>query len=1050
MSAPPRRPRDHAARERAATDFATNLVVSAGAGTGKTTLLVERILTAIGSGHAPLSAIAAITFTDKAAGELRHRLASGLRELADLARGGSAGSEASSARNAYAWLTGNAIADPPSIVARAKDAEAKLDRATVATIHGFCAEILRAHPLESGLPPGFSADRGLAGRRLAAEDWSPFLEEELGPAGSREELWARVLRTFSLPKLEEIAPVLAGGATSTTALCGAFPTVDLQAALGPEAQRLADEIRAAADRTAGLSDAPREWLDQAERALRVFAGSGAAIARAAIESSSRLDAGMPKIGTKVTLSDSETLKALEQRSLPFVRGLRLLDEKAEVDLLAVLLPFARRLRARQARFGLIDFEGLLVRARDLLRDLPSVRDTLKRRYRMILVDEFQDTDPIQYDIVFFLAEREGESVADAYETRLTPGRLFIVGDAKQSIYRFRGADYAAYRRAVRHVLAQGGAELSLTSNFRSTAAVLRPINELFAEPGSSLWRSSAYLPRYEPIEAERENDGTPAVEVWTTSVGEDALAGERRRAEGVALAAEISAIAGPARSWRYNDVLVLFRGFSDLPPYLRALREAGVPFVVSGGRNFFERTEIVQALAVLRAVADPNDQVAHLAYRRSPAGGVPDTELAAGAAGGGAALPATVSAEERLATLRSEVARLPVDAAVRHVLDASGLVALSGLAFEAAQRVANLEKLALAASELAREGRATLLETLDALEEGFESDEEGDSPLADAEQDAVRVMTIHKAKGLEARVVILADTAAERSNRTPRRFKARLVRVASGEFVVLEGPKFRNGAAIAASIDDARHLEAENVRLLYVALTRARDRLFVFAGGKSAGAWGDALSAWGAGVTHRVLAEAPFRPRPDAAPPVGAPDAVARFEAAAAAVLTLAAPPFRSPSDLSDGGEPASAIEGTLDPALARAVGRIVHARLAGLKTPDTGEARDEAERVLATFEASPLAARLATLEILGREVPLLLGEDQVLWRGAIDLLYRDSRGVIVVADYKTDTSDDGASALHGEQLGVYVRAVRRAMPGERVRAELWMLRSGRVIELEA
>src|SRR5204863_7599185 len=142
---------------------------------------------------------------------------------------------------------------------------------------------------------------------------------------------------------------------------------------------------------------------------------------------------------------------------------------------------------------------------------------------------------------------------------------------------------------------------------------------------------------------------------------------------------------------------------------------AAIPFVVSGGRTFFERTEIVQAMAVLRAVADPDDPVALLAYRRSPAGGVPDTELAAAAP---VPRPALDAADRRLAALRLAAERLPADAAVRHVLDASGLVTLSGLAFEAAQRVANLEKLTLAASELARDGHRTLPETLDALEEG--------------------------------------------------------------------------------------------------------------------------------------------------------------------------------------------------------------------------------------------------------------------------------------------------------------------------------------------
>ncbi len=1050
MRAARRLPRDHAARARAATDFATSLVVSAGAGTGKTTLLVERVLTAIGAGKAPLSAIAAITFTDKAAGELRHRLAAGLSELAALARGGSSGTEPSSAKNAFAWLTESSVADLATIAARADDAEAKLDRATVTTIHGLCAEILRAHPLASGLPPGFSADRGLAGWRLAEEEWTPFIENELGPAGRRGELWARVLRSFNLTKLAEIARVLAGGSISDVALRGELPAFDLSAAIGGEAARVADAIRRAVDATPGLTKAPREWLDEAERALRVFATEGASAARSAIEASSRLDEAMPKVRTaKVPKADADALEALEERALPFVRGLLVFDERTEADLFEAVRPFARRLRERQTRSGIVDFDGLLVRARDLLRDDRAVRDTLKRRFKMILVDEFQDTDPIQYEIVFFLAERDGLHASDAYETRLAQGRLFIVGDAKQSIYRFRGADYAAYQRAIGHVLDQGGAALSLTSNFRSVPAVVHPVNALFAEPGSPLWRASDYLPPYEPIEAEREDDGSPAVEVWTTSVGSDASAGKRRRAEGLALAAEVAAIAGPERRWRYDDVLVLFRGFSGLAPYLRALREAAVPFVVSGGRNFFERPEIVQGMAVLRAVADPEDHVALLAYRRSPAGGVPDTELAAGAADAEASLPNLAAADERLAKIRSEVLLLPVDAAVRHVLEASGLVALSGLAFEAAQRVANLEKLCLAASELSRDGRRTLLETLHALEEGFESDDEGDSPLADAGRDAVRVMTIHSAKGLEARVVILADTAAGRSNRGLTRFKARMARHSLGEFVRLEGPRFANGVAIAASLDDARHDEAEDVRLLYVALTRARDRLFVFSGGSRNPGWNDALASWSAGVTHRILAEVTRHRSAGSAPAVGAPDAVLRFEAAAAAVLSLAAPPFRSPSESGDDGTAPSAIEGALAPSVARAVGRIVHARLAGLNTPDVGEPLAEAESILRAFARSPLAAHMDALEILGREVPMLLSEDGARWQGAIDLLYRDRDGAIVLADYKTDASDDGAIARHGGQLRVYLRTVRRAMPGQRVRAELWMLRSGNVLEVD-
>src|SRR5262249_45373577 len=163
-------------------------------------------------------------------------------------------------------------------------------------------------------------------------------------------------------------------------------------------------------------------------------------------------------------------------------------------------------------------------------------------------------------------------------TTLAPGRLFIVGDAKQSIYRFRGADYAAYRRAVSHVVSQGGRELSLTTNFRSLPSVLAPINALFADPSPS-WTPSPYLPPYEEIEAHRTSEeDARCVEVWSPVLPKKALAADRRRLEAAALAREIGTFAGPGNRWRYADVLLLLRGFREAGVYLRALRAQRIPF----------------------------------------------------------------------------------------------------------------------------------------------------------------------------------------------------------------------------------------------------------------------------------------------------------------------------------------------------------------------------------------------------------------------------------------------------------------------------------------
>jgi ATP-dependent helicase/nuclease subunit A len=1075
-------PGDHLARERAATDFTTNLVVTAGAGTGKTTLLVERVLNAVGSGRAPLSTIAAITFTDKAAGELRERIAVGIEELRALSLGEGGGERPTAATRAYGHLVSRLGIASDLVAERSLRALADLDRASITTIHGLCAEILRRHPLESGVPPGFSVDRGTAMLPLVDEAWERFLEEELGSLGTRGTLWARLLDVISLGDARAIARGLVRGAVPDDLLAGPYRAADLVAALSQEARELEERLSALRVEIPRITPAPSEFLTAAREALSALAGGRLDDASAAIARSKRLTRGeLPEFESKhVSAAEAAPLVVASRRALALLRVVRDADEETAGAVFLAVAPLARRLRDSLVRRGLVDFDALLVRTRDLLRDRVDARRAVRARFRMILVDEFQDTDPVQYEIALFLAESVSGTARDAYTASLEPGRLFIVGDAKQSIYRFRGADFAAYRRAIDRVLIQGGEALALTSNFRSEASIVEAVNALFSAPGT-VWRPSPTLPDYEPIAAVRPRGSGPSVTVGTIAPTGRGLASDRRRMEGLAIAGEIVRIAGPGAAYRFGDVLVLFRGFSDVALYLRAFREARIPFVVSGGRTFHERPEIVQALAVLRAVADPADAVALLAFLRSPAGGVPDAELrthaeSRGAWGEGAiadvrTCPTLASAFARLLKLRADVVGRQVDDAIRRVLEGTGLIVLGALAFEGAQRVANLDKLIRAAEEVAREGRLGLIETLDALEDVFEAEPEGDSPLSDESDDAVRVMTIHKAKGLEAPVVVLADTAAgRRVGRGPEPWSVDIVPGTRGQDIGIKGPRLKNGAALLRDLEDADHEPAEDVRLLYVALTRARDRLIVLGGLPGARSpWIDALRAWGYDaenppgdgarigqgmVLHRRLDPLASTGLSRPAPPTGAPEAVATQEAAIGRAVADAAAAFMSPSTSEDrppdDDEDESMRSGGLEPSLARAIGIAVHRRLAMFDGDLAALTRDlapESAAILRLFATSPLAARLAALDVLGREVPLLFEENlRTRWSGTIDLLYREPDGTIVVADYKTDAALEGALERHREQLRVYAEGVRRAIPGARVRAELWMLRHGAVI----
>ncbi|HJQ97682.1 MAG TPA: UvrD-helicase domain-containing protein, partial [Candidatus Polarisedimenticolaceae bacterium] len=948
------------------------------------------------------------------------------------------------ARRALAHLVARR-ASLPQVAEQCRASALHLDRAAVTTIHGFCAEVLRSHPIEAGLPPGFSVDRGPASLRLAREEWEAFLEAELGPDAPREEVWRAALAVLGASELERLGRDLASGAIPDAVLASSYRPVDFAATLGRASAEVVPRLRAALD-TRGLTEAPRAWIGEALAVLEPASRGDLAGARRAFESADRLDDPLKARTKNIDKEDGRRVEAIARTALDLVRAIGRIDEDAISAALEAVLPYARRLREQLHASGLVDFDTLLVATRDLLRDHLDVREALKSRFTSILVDEFQDTDPIQYEIVFFLAEIAGGGSRDAWAARLAPGRLFIVGDAKQSIYRFRGADYGAYRRALLRVKAQDGVELSLTANFRSVPGVLGPINDL-----GRAWRPSEHLPAYEAIEAERPDAAVPAVEIWTTPDG-TAAADVRRRSEGRAIAAEIRAL--HASGVPYGAVLVLMRGFASVSLYLRELREAGIPFVASGGKTFYARPEIVQAIGVLRAVADETDPIARLAYLRSPAGGVPDAELLTGS-------PTLSSAEQRLAALRAEIATIPVDVAVRHVLERSGLFALNALGFEGAQRVANLEKLAADASEFARDGRLSLLELIDALEERPRGEEEGDSPLADEQTDSVRIMSIHKAKGLEAPVVILADAAAGRNFHPQRDWRVGIDREGGHERLTIEGPGLANTACAIKRVQNRAHDAAEDTRLLYVALTRARERLIVVAGVNRNGPspWIDALRTWGYdprstlssgdtlhGGTVSFRSIDPPQPSPSipAGVPAGELDAVERYNVAGRA--SWAATLIHAPSARAT----PIATSSTIDADLARAVGSAVHLELAGLAPRAVPEAvAAEARAILARFAASPLSKRLAALEVIGREIPILhRDEGGVLWRGSLDLLAREPDGTLVVIDYKTDAELEGAKLRHRDQLSIYVEALRGAMPSSSCRAELWMLRHDEIVPL--
>jgi ATP-dependent helicase/nuclease subunit A len=1104
---------DAAARRRATTDFATNLVVLAGAGTGKTSLLVERMLTAIVAGIAPITKLAAITFTDKAAGEMRKRLALGLDRLRALARGEAADDEPNEADRAFDYLVGEGGIPTRQIAGRALAALEELDQAKVTTIHGFCSELLHEHPVAAGVDPSFAVDSGEHAETVSRSCWKEFVARELGSGARRAELWKRLLSRLTLADVGVVARMLAGFHVPETLLRTPVTLPSLRELFGSQALALAAEIDALLDRQSGATDKTLAYFASVRKALEAFGRSDLDAFRERVEADpelvARFDRSAPAPNLRLSGVSPEEFEKVAGESFRLARALYSADDELAALLVEAIAPFALEFRETFLRQGHLSFDGLLALARNLLRDHPEVRCELKRRYRMLLVDEFQDTDPLQYEIVMFLAEKPDARARDALDAELEPGRLFVVGDAKQSIYRFRGADYGAYRRAVERIEECGGQSLYLVANFRSLRGVIDPVNHLF-EASGGCWSASDYQPSYVRIEPVREDDGNPngpAVELWTVELSEGALAEARREAEGQVIAREIGRLVDEGVC-RYAEITILFRAFTRIAHYLRPLRQHGIPFVVDGGKDFLERPEVAQLMATLRTLAQPADQAALLAFLRSPAGGVADTELKEFADGGchwnwqtrpsPQRFPLIASRFELLRSLARETRHLPADAVVRRVVERAQLLPLGAAAFEGAQRVANLRKLAAAGGELSRDGRLSLDEVVEALKAGRIANLETDPPLTDDASQAVRITSIHRMKGLENRWVILPDLARQEVRRGLESNRVEVARM-PGERLALavKASRTLNSTALWLERENELHGSAEETRVLYVALTRAKDRLVVVAGpSRREARWVTALSPWGydpeqppadgetllgGKVLHRHLLPGAATTRPT--PRLAHEDtrrAVRGFESAVEALHARARPPFAAPSGLEEEAGFASGRGSELLPRLAarrelgRAVGIVIH-RLLAWWSGDEGdidrllsafassaaraEGVEEAElvgevrEILDGFLGSPLAREFLRVEIIGREVPMLLRrEEGVTFRGSIDLLYRETDGVPVVADYKTDreTNEVVLRDRYREQLGVYSRAVQHALElSRRPRAELWLLRSGRRIAVD-
>ncbi|MBV6431906.1 MAG: ATP-dependent helicase/nuclease subunit A [Bryobacteraceae bacterium] len=841
---------DGAARERIRHSLGESLLVEASAGTGKTSEMVRRIVNVLRAGLATIDRIVAVTFTNKAAGELKLRLRQELDRMRGEARDGEE--------------------------ARLEHALAHLEEAAIGTIHAFCAQILRERPVEARIDPDF---------------------EELDERGARR-VYEQVFRRWLQNKLNEDAPGL------RRAL----------ARLAVREQRDQDTTPIESLQYAGWSliewrDFPRAWK-RPPLAREEVIGQLLEHVKTLVPHIGRYKAELME-----PVRDLQVWMEREPRDYDMLEGLlfklhriwkrreRQVPDKILFQALANFRPYAEADLAAQLReemwelvdlydqakrrAGQLDFVDLLLEVRNLVRDNAEVRGYLQQKYSHLFVDEFQDTDPLQAEILLLL------SASDTRQTELlkitpAPGKLFLVGDPKQSIYKFRRADVQIYRILRASLEARGVGLVRLSRSFRSTPGIQQCVNAAFSAEMTG--DEEAAQAEYAPLEPYREElGGQPAV----VALPAPRPYGKRDISNKAIDECLPRAVTGFVEwlvresGWRVVEpeggapvpieprhICILFRRFTNYGrditrDYARSLEDRGVPHLLVGSKSFHEREEIDTVRAALTAIEWPEDELAVFAtlkgamfaipdhtllcfrheYRRlHPFHGYPESMAAE--------YEAVKQALDLMAELHRERNRRPIAETLYLLFEATRAWASFASRPAGNQVLANVRRVI----DLAREYESTSgISFRGFVEELSRKSERAEAPAVEDGAEGVRIMTVHSAKGLEFPVVVLADMTANISHEAPERYiepgaglcAMRLLGCSPLELIAEE------------KLEKKRE-QAEGIRVAYVAATRARDLLVVPVVGDAE------RNGWVSPLNKAVYPHAETRRRPHTA--AGCPD----------------------------------------------------------------------------------------------------------------------------------------------------------------------------------
>lgn len=1041
---------DQAQRDRIANDLGTTMLVEAAAGTGKTTSMIARMVAMLAEDRCTIDAMAAVTFTRKATAEMRSRFQIALEKAV-------------------------AGAEGPRR-ARLNGALDQLERCFIGTIHSFCARLLRERPIEAGIDVAFEEldeHQEFRLRRAAWDEYVAQLHARNDPLLAELEQLSLELReleeayidfavypdvkewpteqvVIEQRELDEATQALRGYAAHMETIAPTLtvdPGYDTLMPLYGEVPRHLRHARPGhpgdlidiLDRIAGANVVQRNWPGGKSQGARE-----------------------KKIWQQFTDRHAEPL-AHRRRRQRYAPSLRVLQGAAAVYN-----------RMREAA-GALSFEDLLIRAAALLRDKPDIRRYFRRRFGHLLVDEFQDTDPIQAEVMLLLTA-DDDHQPDWRSCRPRPGSLFVVGDPKQSIYRFRRADIVTYSE-VRHIIKACGSVVELTSNFRSIRPVIEWINGVSTKklfPKEADDTTPVDCPMHAARRGADDGDIRGVLRLDIPDACKDREGVAEYEAELIARVIRSAVgqrtVAGTGRPARFGDFLVLTWQRQSLIVFAQKLQALGIPVEVTGGTAVNDVEEVALLHAALAAVVGADDPVALVGALRSELFGISDADLYRFARSGGQfnyrhpndGVEISDNLDAALGRLRIHAQwfeQMPAAAAIERIAGDLGLTARALAAAGGPDRAGAvckaIELLRAASGE--RWTAADLVEYLGGLVHADEFPERHDGmPVQPHREPPVRVMNLHQAKGLEAPVVFLADGAG-RFTQDPLAHIDRSGQVPRG-YLSVRGLKWNNTRRQLAEPPgweqirnlEKQFLEAEGKRLVYVAMTRAGSQLVISKPGSRRAASRNPWSAVAGEVADDQVLERPPEPESNAVPTrrlaMTAPQDAAQesrrrwgrmvtptYRLAAAKEITVRGG-VKQVAAGEHGTEWGTVIHVLLEAAMARP-----GADLAALAATTLDEQQldpREAPRAVDLVRAvtrSDLWSRARAADRCLVEVPIQFLEPatgiapDTIVRGVIDLAFREPDGW-VIADYKTD--DQGAASLDG--------LVEHYAPQVRLYAEAW------------